>query len=64
MDITIFDNIINLLIGVPPEEFITIYQFIIYYTEVMIRVALFGFAMRFMANLFALPFRNSVRFFS
>lgn len=65
MDITIFDELVNFLMGVRPETFATIYDFIIYYTECMVRMALFGFCMRFFMNLVALPFRNSgFRFFS
>ena len=65
MDITIFDELVNFLMGVRPEEFLTIYDLIIYYTECMVRMALFGYCMRFFANLVAMPFRGGgMRFFS
>ena len=58
MDITIFDEVLNLLMGTRPETFESVYMFLVYYTEVIIRIGLFGFVMRFFMNLVALPFRG------
>ena len=59
-----FDEIVKIFIGTPPETFETVYVFLVYVIEVFTRMALFGFVLRFVSNIFSLVGGNSSRFFS
>lgn len=59
-----FDEIVLMLMGTPPESFDNVYVFIIYLIEVSIRLGLFGFVLRFISNVFSSLGGSRIRLFS
>lgn len=59
-----FDSIVQLLIGTPPETIDTVYVFLVYFMEVCIRIGLFGYVLRFISNLFHVLGGSQIKLFS
>ena len=59
-----FDEIVLLLMGTPPETIDNVYVLIIYLVEIAIRLGLFGFVLRFVSNVISNVTGSKMRWFS
>ena len=47
------NELVQMLMGTPPEQIENVYFFLIYMIEIFIRLGIFGFILRFVSNLFS-----------